>query len=72
MKKFILLNPSFTNGPIVIDNPQAIKQIEGYLNKPIILGDEILLSVDKVIIRLRFIDKKNDEYIFENVKLRCY
>ena len=65
MKKFILLNPSFTNGPIVIDNPQAIKQIEGYLNKPIILGDEILLSVDKVIIRLRFVDKKNDEYIFE-------
>ena len=72
MKKFILLNPSFTNGPIVIDNPQAIKQIEGYLNKPIILGDEMLLSIDRVIIRLRFVDKKNDEYIFENIKLRCY
>ena len=49
-----------------------IKQIEGYLNKPIILGDEMLLSIDRVIIRLRFVDKKNDEYIFENVKLRCY
>ena len=72
MKKFILLNPSFTTRPIVIDNSQAINQIEGYLNKPIILGDEILLSIEKVIIRLRFVDKKNDEYIFENVKLRCY
>ena len=51
--KFKLENPSFTNGPVEIDNKQAVKQITAYINKPIILGDEIfeinsMEEVDKI------------------------
>ena len=30
----MLENPSFTNGPVEIDNKQAVKQITAYINKP--------------------------------------
>ena len=44
--KYILENPTFTNEPIEIDNYDAINQINSYINKPIKLGDEILLLLD--------------------------
>lgn len=37
--KYVLENPSFTTGPVEIDNPKAVKQIAAYVNKPIILGE---------------------------------
>ena len=51
--KFMLENPSFTNGPVEIDNKQAVKQITAYINKPIILGDEILIVVDGLPLKLQ-------------------
>ena len=70
--KFMLENPSFTNGPVEIDNKQAVKQITAYINKPIILGDEILIVVDGLPLKLQWIDIKDDEYKFINVRLkRC-
>ena len=68
--KFILENPSFTNGPVEIDNKQAVKQITEYINKPIIIGDEILLVVGGLPLKLQWIDVKDDEYKFINVKLK--
>ena len=68
--KFILENPSFTNGPIEIDNKQAVKQITAYINKPIILGDEILLVVGGLPLKLQWVGIKDDEYKFINVKLK--
>ena len=47
-RRYILENPSFTNKSVRIDNSQAIKQIDAYIDKPIILGDEILLVVDNI------------------------
>ena len=68
--KFMLENPSFTNGPVEIDNKQAVKQITAYINKPIILGDEILIVVDGLPFKLQWIDIKDDEYKFKNVRLK--
>ena len=68
--KFMLENPSFTNGPVEIDNKQAAKQITAYINKPIILGDEILLVIGGLPLKLQWIDIKDDEYKFKNVKLK--
>ena len=68
--KFILENPSFTNGPVEIDNKQAVRQITAYISKPIILGDEILLVVDGLPLKLQWVDVKDDEYKFINVKLK--
>lgn len=68
--KFMLENPSFTNGPVEIDNKQAVKQITAYINKPIILGDEILLVVGGLPLKLQWVDIKDDEYKFINVKLK--
>ena len=68
--KFKLENPSFTNGPVEIDNKQAAKQITAYINKPIILGDEILIVVDGLPLKLQWIDIKDDEYKFKNVRLK--
>ena len=68
--KFILENPSFTNGPVEIDNKQAVRQITAYINKPIILGDEILLVVGGLPLKLQWVDVKDNEYKFINVKLK--
>ena len=68
--KFILENPSFTNGPVEIDNKQAVRQITAYINKPIILGDEILLVIGGLPLKLQWIDVKDDGYKFINVKLK--
>ena len=68
--KFILENPSFINGPVEIDNKQAVKQITAYINKPIILGDEILIVVDGLPLKLQWVDIKDDEYKFKNVRLK--
>ena len=68
--KFILENPSFTNGPVEIDNKQAVKQITAYISKPIILGDEILLVIGGLPLKLQWVDVKDDEYKFINVKLK--
>ena len=68
--KFMLENPSFTNGPVEIDNKQAVKQITAYINKPIILGDEILIVVDGLPLKLQCNNIKNEEYKFKNEKIK--
>jgi hypothetical protein len=66
--KYILLNPSFQKGPIEIDNPQAIRQIEGRLNNlKIILGEQILLCVNNILIELQPITKDNEKIEFKLV-----
>ena len=71
-RRYMLENPSFTNKPVRIDNSQAIKQIDSYIDKPIILGDEILLAVDNIPLKLQLVNNDNDEYRFKNVRLkRC-
>ena len=70
--KYILENPSFTNGPIEIDNPKAVKQITAYVNKPIILGSEILVVVEHIPHKLQLVSMNENEYRFKNVKLRKY
>ena len=69
-RRYILENPSFTNKPVRIDNSQAIKQIDAYIDKPIILGDEILLVVDNIPLKLQLVNNDDDEYRFKNVKLK--
>ena len=66
--KFILENPSFTTGPIEIDNEKAVRQITAYINKPIILGDEIILVINDIPLKLRFVEVNGQEYRFKNVK----
>lgn len=68
--KYVLENPSFTTGPVEIDNPKAVKQIAAYVNKPIILGDEILIVVQGIPTKLQLISKGNDIAKFKQVKLR--
>lgn len=70
--KYVLENPSFTTGPVEIDNPKAVKQIAAYVNKPIILGDEILVVVEHIPHRLKLMSMNENEYRFKNVKLRKY
>ena len=70
--KYVLENPSFTNRPIEIDNPEAVKQIAAYVNKSIILGDEILVVVEHIPHKIQLVSKSKDEYRFKNVKLRRY
>lgn len=65
--KYYLENPSFTENRVEIDNENAINQIQSHLNKqpnPVILGDAIILSVDRVPIVLQLIKKNNDEVVF--------
>lgn len=65
--KYYLENPSFTKNRIEIDNENAINQIQAHLTKqpnPVILGDAIILSVDRVPIVLQLIKKDNDEAVF--------
>lgn len=70
--KYILENPSFTNRAIEIDNHKAVKQIDAYINKPIILGDEILIVVDNIPCKLQLVSINNNEYRFKNVRLKRY
>ena len=71
-RRYILENPSFTNKPVRIDNSQAIKQIDSYIDKPIILGDEILVVVEHIPHKLKLMSMNENEYRFKNVKLRKY
>ena len=68
--KYILENPSFTNGAVKIDNHKAVKQIDAYINKPIILGDEILIVVDNIPCKLQLVSINSNEYRFKNVRLK--
>ena len=70
--KYILENPSFINRAIEIDNHKAVKQIDAYINKPIILGDEILIVVDNIPCKLKLVSINNNEYRFKNVRLKRY
>lgn len=70
--KYILENPSFINRAIEIDNHKAVKQIDAYINKPIILGDEILIVVDNIPCKLQLVSINNNEYRFKNVRLKRY
>ena len=70
--KYILENPSFINRDIEIDNPKAAKQIDAYINKPIILGDEILLVVDNIPCKLQLVSINDNEYRFKNVRLKRF
>lgn len=63
--KYILENPTFTNEPIEIDNYDAINQINSYINKPIKLGDEILLLLDNTFLKLQLVCIDKEEYKFK-------
>lgn len=65
--KYYLDNPTFTNHRVEIDNLQAVKQITAYINKPIILGDQIILSVSKIVIKLILISKDAEIAVFKQV-----
>ena len=70
--KYILENPSFTNRAIELDNYKAVKQIDAYINKPIIVGDEILIVVDNIPCKLQLVSINSNEYRFKNVRLKRY
>lgn len=68
--EYILENPTFTNQPVVIDNEKAIELIDAYVNRPknLILDDEILLAVNRIIIKLRVVEINENKYVFKQVK----
>lgn len=68
--RFILENPSFASEPIEIDNETAIRQIAACINKSIMLGDEIIIGINDVPIKLRIVDVNDQEYRFKNVKFK--
>lgn len=68
--KFYLVNPTFQDDEIEITGIQAYKQIEAYMKKPIILGDEILISVQSMPTKLQLIEKNTNAAKFKKVKLR--
>lgn len=68
--RFILENPSFASEPIEIDNETAVRQITACINKSIMLGDEIIIGINGVLIKLRIIDANGQEYRFKNVKFK--
>lgn len=69
--KFYLINPTFTDdNEIEITSVQAVKQIDAYINKPIILGDEILIAVQQLPVKLQLIEKNDFVAKFKQVKLR--
>ena len=70
--KYILENPTFQKEEIEIDNEKAIELIECYLNKPISLGDLIILSIDSVIIKLILTSRYNEECRFKQVPNKYY
>lgn len=72
--KYILENPTFQENEIEIDNKEAIKLIESYINRPngLMLGDLIILSLEKVIIKLIITSKSEEEYRFKQVPNKYY
>lgn len=68
--EYILENPTFTKQPVVIDNEKAVELIDAYVNRPkkLILDDEILLSVNRIIIKLRVVQINENKYVFKQVK----
>jgi len=70
--KYILENPTFQKEEIEIDNEKAIELIECYLNKPVDLGDLIILSIDSVIIKLILTSRDNEECRFKQVPNKYY
>lgn len=68
--KYFLINPTFIDDETEISSIQAVKQIDAYMNKPIILGDEILIVVQGIPTKLQLISKGNDIAKFKQVKLR--
>lgn len=68
--KYFLINPTFTDEEIEISSIQATKQIDAYINKPITLGDEILIVVQGIPTKLQLINKDDDTAQFKQVKLR--
>lgn len=68
--KYFLINPTFTDEEIEISSIQATKQIDAYINKPIILGDEILIVVQGIPTKLQLINKDDNTAQFKQVKLR--
>lgn len=67
--EYILQNPTFTNKPILIDNVKAIKVINSYMNRPksVILGDQILLVIHGITIKLNLIKKDDKVCVFKQV-----
>lgn len=72
--KYILENPTFQEKEIEIDNKEAISLIESYINRPngLMLGDLIILSLEKVIIKLIITSKSEEEYRFKQVPNKYY
>lgn len=68
--KYFLINPTFTDEEIEISSIQATKQIDAYINKPIIWGDEILIVVQGILTKLQLIKKDDNTAEFKQVKLR--
>lgn len=68
--RYFLINPTFTNEKIEISSIQVVKQIDAYINKPIILGDEILIVAQGLPTKLKLINKESNIAEFKQVKLR--
>ena len=67
---FILGNPNFIGKPVKIESEKAVKALTAYINKPIALDDEVLIVLNKVTYRLKYIKNDGDRYYFEIVPLR--
>ena len=66
--RYILENPSFTNNPIEINTYEVVQRINEYINKPIRLGDKIILLVSNTHIKLQLISIDKHVCYFKNVK----
>lgn len=67
--KYILNNATFTEKPIEIDNEKAVRVLESYReNGKLVLGDQVILVINNIVIKLVTIDIKEEKYILNQVK----
>lgn len=67
--EYILNNPTFTNDPIKITNEKAVRIIDAYREAgKLILGNQVLLVVHGIIIKLITINKFENAIIFKQVQ----
>lgn len=66
--KYILTNPTFTKESIIIDNPEAVTQINYFMNKQQKKNNIIDLYLNNTIIKLKILNVDKDICLFENIK----
>lgn len=67
--EYILNNPTFTNEPVKIDNEKAVRLIEAYRGAgKLILGDQILIVIHGIIIKLITTEISENRYCFKQVQ----